>query len=81
MNIRESVQNVNAILINFEAQTGRKADLMKIHSSTERLEDFQAIKDFIKLNRIEVGIDDTLPVNQFVFLNKQSETCRFPKIA
>jgi hypothetical protein len=70
MNSLEAVRNVAAILANFENQNGCKVDLLKIHSRTERTEDFRAIKDFIETSNIEIDFDDKLPVNQFVFLNK-----------
>ena len=78
---QELVQNVKAILNNFETQTGRKVDLIKIHSQTRQLEDFRAIQDFIEISDIEIGFDDRLPVNQFVFLNKQDSAEALPEAA
>jgi hypothetical protein len=70
MTSHEAVRKVEAILVNFESQNGCRVDRMKIHSRTVWTEDFRAIKSFIEMRNIEIDFDDTLPVNQFVFLNK-----------
>lgn len=75
---QESIQNVKAILANFENQNGCRVDRLKIHSRTGQTEDFRAIKTFIEMNNIEIDFDDQLPVNQFVFSSKQSDSPELP---